>query len=98
MTTQIELWKDENITQIWNGSRVLDEKGREIGYIVGFNDRTDGKEFAAWVQKGRRDVKTGEFSEFGPRQRAKYFDSKEAAKLWAWSTCRERQLELKKVA
>lgn len=90
MNTNVNNWSDDNIFQAWNGSRRLDDKGREIGYIVGMNDSLDGKQFAAWVQKGRRDIKTGEFFEFGPHQRAKYFETKQEAKAWAYATCRER--------
>lgn len=88
-------WDFDKAIQIWKGSKKLDEKGREIGYIVGFNDNADGKQFAAWVQNGRRDVKTGEFVEFGVKQRARYFDNKTCATTWAWHTCRQRIAALK---
>lgn len=69
------------------GSGKFDSKGREIGYIIGFND--DGAaDFRAWVQAARR---TGhDFADHGTRQRSKGFASQEAANSWAYRTARER--------
>lgn len=69
------------------GTGKKDAKGREIGFIVGFND--DGQDFRAWVQAARKTA-PGEFHDFGVRQRSKGFASPEAANPWAWSTARER--------
>lgn len=69
------------------GTGKKDSKGREIGFIVGFND--DGQDFRAWVQAARRTA-PGEFFDFGVRQRSKSFTSQEAANRWAYSTARER--------
>lgn len=79
----------------------FDEKGREIGFIVGLRD--NGEDFYAWVQKARREVKTrngvrlspGDAYDFGPRQRSKKFPSHAAAKAWAYGTARERIAALK---
>ncbi len=68
----------------------FDAKGREIGFIVGFND--DGEnDFRAWVQAARRvGSLSGDFSDYGVRQRSKGFSSAEEATLWAYATARER--------
>lgn len=68
----------------------FDAKGREIGFIVGFND--DGaNDFRAWVQAARRvGGLSGDFSDHGVRQRSKGFSSAEEANRWAYATARER--------
>lgn len=73
------------------GTGKKDNKGREIGFIVGFND--NGTDFHAWVQAARR---TGpcKFSDFGVRQRSKRFDSQEVATRWAYNTARARIAKL----
>jgi len=74
------------------GSGKFDSKGREIGFIVGFNDDGAG-DFRAWVQASRR---TGEnWDDFGTRQRSKGFQTQEAANSWAYRTARERIANLK---
>ena len=70
----------------WKGSGKFDSKGREIGFIVGFND--NGEDFRAWVQAGRRTAH--DFHDFGVRQRSKGFKSQEEAARWAWRTANER--------
>jgi hypothetical protein len=69
-----------------------DNKGREIGYIVGLRD--DGVNFYAWVQNSRR-VSGGEWEEFGVRQRSKCFKSQALATRWAYATANERIAKLK---
>lgn len=68
----------------------FDDKGREIGYIVGFRD--NGADFRAYVQNARRVV--DQWSEFGVRQRSKSFTSQEAANRWAYATARQRIAKL----
>ena len=79
----------------------FDEKGREIGFIVGLRD--NGEDFYAWVQKARREVITrngvriapGEARDFGPFQRSKKFASKDAARAWAYRAAHDRIAALK---
>lgn len=75
------------------GTGEYDNKGREIGFIVGFND--DGKgDFRAWVQAARKTA-PGEFHDFGVRQRSKGFKSQVAATGWAYSEARNRIAKIK---
>ena len=69
------------------GSGKKDDKGREIGYIVGLNDDGHG-DYRAWVQCARKT--SGAWSDFGVRQRSKSFTSQEAATRWAYATARVR--------
>ena len=73
------------------GTGKKDTKGREIGFIVGFND--NGEDFRAWVQAARRTA-PGEFFDFGVRQRSRGFASQEAANRWAYGVARERIAKL----
>jgi hypothetical protein len=77
--------------ETFKGSGKKDSKGREIGFIVGFND--NGADFHAWVQAARR---TGpcEFADFGVRQRSKRFASQSEATRWAYSAACERIAKL----
>lgn len=74
------------ITEQYIGSGRNDSKGREIGYVVGFND--NGTDFHAWVQNARR--VNGEWKEFGVQQRSVRFGSQESATRWAYATARQR--------
>ena len=74
------------ITEQYIPSGTKDNKGRFIGYIVGFRD--DGANFYAWVQNTRRI--NGEWKEFGVRQRSKQFTSQAAATSWAFATVKTR--------
>ncbi len=74
-------------------AKKFDNKGREIGFIVGFRD--NGEDFYAWVQNARRVGLNGEPGDFGTRQRSKLFASQQAAKSWAYGTARERIAKLK---
>lgn len=69
----------------------VDQKGRPIGYIVGFND--NGTDFRAWVQNARK--VNGEWVDFGVIQRSKGFASQESATEWAYSTAKSRIAGLK---
>lgn len=73
------------------GAGKKDGKGREIGFIVGFND--NGEDFRAWVQAARRTA-PGEFTDFGVRQRSKGFTSQDAANRWAYAEARARIAKL----
>ena len=77
-------WND--MMEVWVGSGKFDAKGREIGYIVGTN--SNGIEFAAWVQNGRKD--NNGFKEFGAPQRSKLFKDQESSVAWAYRTAKER--------
>ena len=79
-----------NMLETWVGSGKFDSKGREIGFIVGTND--NGKEFAAWVQAGRKFA--NDFVDFGVRQRSKMFATQQAATTWAYSTAKQRIAKL----
>jgi hypothetical protein len=68
------------------GTGCKDSKGREIGYIVGFND--NNTEFFAWVQNARK--LNGEWKQFGVPQRSKSFPTQEAANRWAYATAKQR--------
>ena len=83
-------FNQENIIETWVGSGKFDNAGREIGYIVGFND--NGEEYHAWVQNGRK--AKGKFSDFGVRQRSKCFQTQEHATAWAYRTAKERIAKL----
>jgi hypothetical protein len=83
-------WTTDNIIESWISANKFDRKGREIGYIVGFN--TNGVEWAAWVQNGRKD-KMG-FKDFGAAQRSKMFPTIEQANRWAYATAKERIAKL----
>ena len=83
-------FSQENIIATWVGSGKFDNAGREIGYIVGFND--NGEQYAAWVQNGRK-IK-GKFSDFGVRQRSKMFATQDQATGWAYRTAKERIAKL----
>jgi len=72
----------------------LDNKGRRIGFIVGFRD--NGSDYRAWVQNAR--YVNGEWVDFGVRQRSKSFPSQQVANTWAYSTARARIANVKKVA
>lgn len=85
MTTNTAAFGEPIETFIGSGKK--DSKGREIGFIVGFND--NGEDFRAWVQAARRTA-PGEFADFGTRQRSKRFASQESANRWAYATARER--------
>jgi hypothetical protein len=67
-----------------------DNKGREIGYVVGLRD--DGTNFYAWVQNTRRI--DGEWEEFGAQQHSKCFASQSAATNWAYATAKQRIAKL----
>ena len=82
----------DNIIEVWMGSGKFDEKNREIGYIVGFNQNIDGTEFAAWVQKGRK--VEHDFFGFGTAQRAKLFTDQKRARDWAYQTAKYRTSQL----
>lgn len=68
----------------------LDNKGRMIGYLVGFCD--NGVDFRAYVQNAR--MIDGEWVDFGVRQRSKSFASQKAAQTWAYATVKERSQKL----
>lgn len=68
------------------GTNRCDDKGREIGFVVGLRD--NGTEFAAWVQNTRR--VNGAWKEFGVMQRSKSFTSQAAATSWAYATAKDR--------
>ena len=72
----------------------VDNKGRKIGFIVGFRD--NGTEFYAWVQNAR--CVNGEWVDFGVRQRSKCFPSQHVANTWAYTTARARIANLTKDA
>ena len=76
------------------GSGTFDEKGREVGYIVGFRD--NGTDFRAYVQNARRNGH--EWKEFGVTQRSKGFASQESARQWAYGAARSRIQKLKGAA
>jgi len=75
-----------DMTETYLRSGRYDNKGREIGFIVGLNN--NGSTFAAWVQNARR--VGDEWKEFGVRQRSKMFSSQDAATSWAYSTAHQR--------
>ena len=79
------------IFEVYMDANKLDDKGRRIGYIVGFRD--NGVDFRAYVQNARM-VKR-DWVEFGVQQRSKGFKSHEEAKHWAYSTAKERIAKLK---
>lgn len=76
------------------GSGKFDDKGREIGYTVGFRD--NGTDFYAWVQNARRVIVKGgfEWRDFGVPQRSKCFASQAEANKWAYTTARARIAKL----
>ena len=78
------------ITETYMNSGVRDNKGREIGFIVGFRD--NGTDFRAYVQNARRI--NGEWKDFGVLQRSLSFTNQPTATLWAYSTARERIAKL----
>jgi hypothetical protein len=78
------------LTETYMNSNVRDNKGREIGFIVGFRD--NGTDFRAYVQNARRI--NGEWKDFGVRQRSLSFIDQPTATLWAYSTARERIAKL----
>jgi hypothetical protein len=69
-----------------------DQKGREIGYVVGLRD--NGADFYAWVQNARSTARDT-WHEFGVTQRSKHFSSQSAATGWAYSTARARIAKVK---
>ncbi len=73
-------------TEVFIGAGKQDNKGREIGYIVGLRD--NDSEFYAWVQNARK--LHGEFKEFGVPQRSKKFTTQAAATAWAYTTAKQR--------
>lgn len=75
-----------DITQTFLNAARRDDKGREIGFIVGFRD--NGSDFRAYVQNARRIA--GEWQDFGVIQRSKSFASQEAATRWAYATAKQR--------
>jgi hypothetical protein len=79
-----------NIIETWLGSSKFDNAGREIGYIVGFND--NGEQYAAWVQNGRKS--NGKFADFGAKQRSRMFATQSQATQWAYATAKERIAKL----
>lgn len=83
-------WTADNMTEVWVSANKFDAKGREIGYIVGFN--TNGVDWAAWVQNGRKDKTC--FKDFGAAQRSKMFATLEQANRWAYATAKERIAKL----
>ncbi len=89
--TQANELKFGDAVETFKGSGKFDSKGREIGFIVGFND--NGVDFHAWVQASRRE--NGDFGDFGVRQRSKKFSSQKEAANWAWFTAKERIANLK---
>ena len=74
------------------GSGKKDKKGREIGFIVGFNNDGAG-DFRAWVQCARRTAPCKWF-DFGALARSRGFASQEAATRWAYRTAKERIAKL----
>jgi len=74
------------VTETYMNSAKRDNKGREIGFIVGFRD--NGQDFRAYVQNARKI--NNEWKDFGAMQRSKSFDCQAAATLWAYSTARQR--------
>ena len=79
------------IFETYLGSGKKDGKGREIGWIVGFND--NGVDFHAWVQNARS-TKPGQFEQFGVSQRSKRFGTQGEANTWAYRTAKERIAKL----
>lgn len=73
-------------------SHRLDNKGREVGYIVALVD--NGVDFRALVQNARR--VNGEWVEFGVRQRSKSFTNQKDANRWAYATAAARIADLTK--
>lgn len=74
------------IFENYMGTNRRDDKGREIGFVVGLRD--NGTEFAAWVQNTR--LVNGEWKDFGVIQRSKSFASQAAATAWAYATAKDR--------
>jgi len=76
-----------DMTETYIGTGRKDNKGREIGWIVGLNN--NGVNFAAWVQNARK--VNGEWKEFGVQQRSKSFPSQATATAWAYATAQVRR-------
>ena len=74
------------IVETFMGANRCDDKGREIGFIVGFRD--NGADFRAYVQNARRVA--GAWKEFGVMQRSKSFACQAAATAWAYATAKDR--------
>jgi hypothetical protein len=68
------------------GTGRFDSKGREIGFIVALVD--NGTDFRALVQNARR--VSGQWVEFGVKQRSKSFTSQKFAAAWAFVTAHAR--------
>ena len=68
------------------GTGCRDNKGREIGYIVGLRD--NGTDFRAYVQNARSAA--GAWVEFGVTQGSKSFKSQAQATRWAYDTAHAR--------
>ncbi len=71
-----------DMTEVYIGTGRNDNKGREVGWIVGLNN--NGTTFAAWVQNARK--VNGEWKEFGAQQRSRSFPSQATATAWAYAT------------
>lgn len=82
----------ESFTQFVSANQV-DDKGREIGFVVGFRD--NGSDFYAWVQQARKTSRY-DWIDFGPHQRSKRFDSQTAARQWAFSSAKDRISKIRK--
>lgn len=92
--TQQGIDKDESIHAdgyAFISSNKLDNKGREIGYHLGYK-LVDNKHYA-WVQNARKEG--GISTDYGVAQRSKEFKSEGEAKRWAMSTAQERISKLK---
>ena len=76
-----------DMTETYIGSGRKDNKGREVGWIVGLRDT--GTIFFAWVQNARR--VNGQWVEFGVQQRSKSFSSQATATAWAYATAQVRR-------
>ena len=79
------------ITQTFMGTGRSDDKGREIGFIIGFRD--NGADFRAYVQNARRIA--GEWKDFGVMQRSKSFPSQSLATAWAYATAQVRRQKVR---
>lgn len=81
------------IFEVYMDANKLDNKGRRIGFAVGFRD--NGEDFRAYVQNSR--MVGREWVDFGVKQRSKSFKSHEQARRWAYATAKERIAKLKEV-
>jgi hypothetical protein len=77
--------------ETFHRSGKVDAKGRQIGFLVGFN--TNGVVWAAWVQAAR--AKGNDLGDFGPRQKSREFPTESAARAWAKATLADRLAKVK---